>query len=109
MVLEKKVLVPWLVVAILIAALAITIMLAVNEHNKATALSVYNTATSAAEKAKEEAYHELESTPSGDLIDASPDASALTGARDRLIDEFSAESADRIRQILLRRDGKGAP
>ncbi len=101
------------VIAIIIAALAIVacvaIVIAVDEHRALQLQKTIESATSAAEKAKEDAYKKIEHTPADDLIGDSPHAEELTGTRDGLIDEFTVESRDRIRQILQRGDGQGAP
>jgi len=97
--------------AILLLALiaCIAIVIAVEERGTIKTQEALQNADSSAEQAKEKAKNEIETTPSGDLIDRSPRAEELTGARDKLIDEFGAESADRIRQILQRDSGQRTP
>ncbi len=102
---------PWAIVAgvALILALTASTTIAIVQSSALRTEKQAQASSIAAEKAKEEAYREILETPSGDLIDDSPHAEALRGARDAHVDEFTADAADRIREILSRRSGQGTP
>jgi len=101
----------WAIVvgAVLFLGLAVSTTIAIVQCSASRTEKQIQASSIAAEKAKEEAYREILETPSGDLIDDSPHAEALRGARDAHVDEFTADAADRIRKILSRRSGQGTP
>lgn len=106
---DKKTVVIAIIIAVLAIVACVAIVIAVDEYRTLQLQKTIESATSAAEKAKEDAYKKIGNTPADDLVGSSPHAEELAGTRDKLIDDFSAESRDRIRQILQRGDGQSAP
>lgn len=106
---DKKTLVPWVLVGILAVVATVAISVAVIERRSEKMQAASSKANAAAEAAKEEAHNEIETTSASDLVDSSPRAESLHGARDQLIDEFSDRTNDRIREILQRGNREGAP
>jgi len=71
------------------------------------ALRLELTAAKSAEKAWKEKYNAITKTPAADLVDSSPRADELAGARDELAAGLTDAVRARVREILS--GGPGSP
>ncbi len=95
---------------ILIVVLAITsgisISIAIQRGKRLERIDMELAAASKADDVKKEATDAIKNADPADLIDASPRADEVTGARDTIIQSLPGDVRARIRAILSERTGR---
>lgn len=94
------------IIIILAITSFISISIAIQQGQRLKRIETEVTATSKADEAKKEVTDAITNADPADLVDASPRADEVTGARDTIIQSLPGDIRARIRAILSERTGR---